>query len=183
SRAPSEGGTLAHARGARARTARPALAESPAFRYFRGVARACFRSGSGRHKGLGKGLGGAGVVALAVLAAGCSRGATTPAEAYQRLAAAVATKDAGRLFDALDLETRWSWMSVQRAQRESYDIVLSNFPEGPERERTLRRFEAGALSEGARELFARQLDPRLWNDLAAALAAAGTAPRVVVAPD
>ena len=36
-------------------------------------------------------------------------------------------------------------MTVQRCQREAYDIVLSNFPEGADRESKLRRFEAGAL--------------------------------------
>jgi hypothetical protein len=113
----------------------------------------------------------------------CDRGGKTPEDAYQRLAEAVEARDGERLFEALDLETRWSWMSVQRAQRESYDIVLSNFPEGPEQERTLRRFEPGALSEGARELFARQLDPRVWTDLAATLAAAGANPRLVVTAD
>jgi hypothetical protein len=119
----------------------------------------------------------------AALGAACDRGGKTPEDAYQRLAEAVEAHDAERLFEALDLETRWSWMSVQRAQRESYDIVLSNFPEGPERERSLRRFEPGATSEGARELFARQLDPKVWTELHAAVTAAGPAPRLVVAPD
>jgi hypothetical protein len=113
----------------------------------------------------------------------CDRGGKTPEDAYQRLAEAVEAHDAERLFEALDVETRWSWMSVQRAQRESYDIVLSNFPEGPERDRSLRRFEPGALSEGARELFARQLDPRVWTDLAAAVTAAGANPRLGVSAD
>jgi hypothetical protein len=111
----------------------------------------------------------AGAVALAA----CSRGAATPEEAYQRLAQAVAARDAGKLFDALDLDTRWSWMSIQRAQRESYDIILSNFPEGSERERHLRRCEAGALSENARALFVRQLEAPAWTELAAALPATG----------
>jgi hypothetical protein len=153
------------------------LALGAAFRYSGGVARVDLQHRTGA---LGMGL----LAAVCGAAAGgCERGGKTPEEAYQRVAEAVEARDGERLFEALDLETRWSWMSVQRAQRESYDIVLSNFPEGPERERTLRRFEAGALSEGARELFARQLDPRLWTDLAAALTAAGPAPRVVVAPD
>jgi hypothetical protein len=114
---------------------------------------------------------------LMLAAGGCERGARTPDEAWQRLGDAVAARDGARLFDALDLETRWSWMSVQRAHRESYDIVLSNFPEGAEREHNLRRFEDGAHSENARELFARQIEPRVWSELAAALAAAGPAPR------
>jgi hypothetical protein len=110
---------------------------------------------------------------------GCERGGKTPEEAYQRLGEAVAAHDGERLYDALDIETRWSWMSIQRAQRECHDIVLSSFPQGPERERSLRRFEPGAQSEGAAELFARQLEPQVWTDLAAALAAAGPAPRLI----
>jgi hypothetical protein len=113
----------------------------------------------------------------------CDRGGKTPEDAYQRLAEAVEVRDGERLFEALDLESRWSWMSVQRAQRESYDIVLSNFPEGPERQRSLRRFEPGALSEGGRELFATLLDPGIWTELAAALTAAGANPRLALSAD
>jgi hypothetical protein len=105
--------------------------------------------------------------------AGCVGGAKTPEEAYQRLAQAIGARDGERLYDALDLETRWSWMSIQKAQRESYDIILSNFPEGTERERHLRRCEAGALSENARALFARQLEATAWTELAASLPGTG----------
>jgi hypothetical protein len=124
----------------------------------------------------------AALLGLAVLAtgAGCAGGGKTPEQAYQHLGEAVTARDPLRLYDALDLDTRWSWMSVQRAQRESYDIVLSNFPEGHERERALRRFEAGAHSESARDLFARELDPAVVPELAARLAAAGAAPRIAV---
>jgi hypothetical protein len=118
---------------------------------------------------------------LAVIAvAGCAGGAPTPEEAHQRLVQAVEARDGARLFDALDLQTRWSWMSIQRAERETYDIILSNFPEGPERERLLRRCQTGALSESARALFARQLEPATWNQLAAGLPGTG-APQVVSA--
>ena len=48
---------------------------------------------------------------------------------------AVNAGDGGALFDALDQETRWNWMTIQKFHREAYDIVLSNFPEGAERER------------------------------------------------
>jgi hypothetical protein len=115
---------------------------------------------------------------LAMLAlAGCAGGAPTPDEAHQRLVQAVAAHDGAQLFDALDLGTRWSWMSILRAQRETYDIILSNFPEGPDRERLLRRCEGGALSDSARALFVRQLEPGIWNELAA-LPGSG-APQVV----
>lgn len=115
----------------------------------------------------------AAALAGAVALAGCGGGSKTPAEAYQRLAEAVGARDGARLFDALDLDTRWSWMSIQKAQRESYDIILSNFPEGAERQRYLRRCQTGALSENARDLFARQLEAPAWDQLAASLPAAG----------
>jgi hypothetical protein len=151
------------------------LAQPAAFRYSGGVGRL---RGS-RLSLVGVDVGLIAVVWGAVLAA-CERGGKTPEDAYQRLADAVAARDGGRLFDALDLETRWSWMSVQRAHREAYDIVLSNFPEGPERERVLRRFEPGARSDSARDLFAGTLDPAVWDALAAALAATGRVPHLVV---
>lgn len=117
---------------------------------------------------------------LAVIAlAGCAGGARTPEEAHQRLVEAVGNRDPAQLFDALDLNTRWSWMSIQRAERETYDILLSNFPEGPDRQRLIRRCETGALSENARALFVRQLEPGIWDELAG-LPRAG-APQVVSA--
>lgn len=104
---------------------------------------------------------------MALLAGGCSRGAKTPAEAHKRLSDAVAARNGERLFDALDLETRWSWMSIQRARREAHDITLSNFPEGADRERQLKRFESAALSESAAQLFARELRDGTWTELQA----------------
>lgn len=112
-------------------------------------------------------------VGLVLAVAGCAGGARTPEEAQERLARAVEARDGGLLYDALDLKTRWSWMSIQKAERETYDIILSNFPEGSERQRYLRRCEAGALSENARALFARELEPAAWDELAAALKGAG----------
>lgn len=101
------------------------------------------------------------------------RGSKTPAEAKARLAAAVAARDPARLWGALDLDTQWSWMTVHRAGRESYDITLSNFPEGQQRERMIRRFEPAATSENAAELFAKSLAADVWPALASQLAAAG----------
>lgn len=104
----------------------------------------------------------------------CSRGGSkTPTEAKQRLAAAVAARDPLLLWRALDLDTQWSWMTVQRAGRESYDITLSNLPEGPQRERLIKRFEAAATVEDAPALFARWVTPEIWSRLAAQVAAAG----------
>jgi len=93
------------------------------------------------------------MVALAAASGGCRHKAKTPAEGYKRLAAAVTAGDAGALYDALDQETRWNWMSIQKFHREAYDIVLSNYPEGEIRERETRRFEHAATAPSARDLF------------------------------
>jgi hypothetical protein len=102
---------------------------------------------------------------LAVGAFGCRHKAGSPAEAYRRFADAVRAGDGRALFDALDQSTRWNWMSIQKFHREAYDIVLSNFPEGPERERETRRYEHAATASSARELFATDAAPSLWPTL------------------
>jgi hypothetical protein len=110
----------------------------------------------------------------ALLLSACwQRGSKTPAEAKARLAAAVAVRDPDRLWGALDLATQWSWMTIHRAGRESYDITLSNVPEGQQRERMIRRFAPAATSENAATLFAKSLAAAVWPNLAAQLAAAG----------
>jgi hypothetical protein len=110
-----------------------------------------------------------GLVLAGALAAGCRRGARSPEEAYARFADAVKTRDGKRLYDALDLETRWSWMTVRRAHREAYDIILSNFPEGAERDQRSRRYEAAAQSDNEAALFAEQMTPPRWEELTAAI--------------
>jgi hypothetical protein len=90
---------------------------------------------------------------------GCRQKSKTPDEAYRRLSAAVESQDGGKLFDALDQESRWAWMTIQKWHREAYDIVLSNYPEGPEREHEIHRFEPGATASSARELFRTQVAP------------------------
>jgi hypothetical protein len=90
-------------------------------------------------------------------AVGCGSGAKTPALAYQRFSAAVTAGDGGALYDSLDQPSRWAWMTVQKWHREAYDIVISNYPQGPERERELRRFEKGATASSARELFKAEM--------------------------
>jgi hypothetical protein len=100
-----------------------------------------------------------GLAMLALCAvAGCHK-VKTPAEAYKRLAAAVNAGDGGALFDVLDQETRWNWMSIQKFHREAYDIVLSNYPEGEIRERETRRFEHAATASSARDLFIKDAAP------------------------
>jgi hypothetical protein len=106
--------------------------------------------------------------------AGCRASpARTPAEAHARLRAALAAHDSTGLWNALDQDTHWSWMTIQRAWRESYDITQSVVPEGPERTRLLARFEPGAKSENAQTLFARMLTPEDWAAAQALVTAAG----------
>lgn len=81
-------------------------------------------------------------------------GPRNPEDAYRRLAESLHLGDLEATYDALDRDSRWAWMTVQRCHREAYDIVLSNFPPGDDREAGLRRFEAGALSENAGQFFA-----------------------------
>ena len=98
-------------------------------------------------------------LAAAGALAGCHHVVKTPAEAYQKFSAAVTTRDGAALFEALDQPTRWAWMTIQKYHREAYDIVLSNYPEGPERERESHRFQGGATATSARELFRAEAAP------------------------
>jgi hypothetical protein len=106
----------------------------------------------------------------------CKRGAKTPEEAYHRFVEAVRTKNPEQLYQTLDLPTRWSWMTIRRAHREAYDILLSNLPEGPGRDQATRRFEAGAHSESEAALFAEELTDTRWEELGRAIASAPAAP-------
>ena len=101
------------------------------------------------------------IVALAAAAAvaGCHHVVKTPAEAYEKFSAALTARDGGALFDSLDQPTRWAWMTLQKYHREAYDIVLSNYPEGPERERESHRFQDGATATSAREMFRADAAP------------------------
>jgi hypothetical protein len=111
------------------------------------------------------------VVWAAGAIAGCRHHAKTPAEAYQRFSTAVTSGDGGALFDALDQQTRWAWMTLQKYHREAYDIVLSSYPEGPERERESHRFQGGATATSARELFRAEVAPGVLPMLAPLVAA------------
>jgi len=110
------------------------------------------------------------LVASAVTAVGCRHKSKTPEEAYQRFADAVKKGDGAALFDALDQGTRWDLMTLQKAHREAYDIVLSNYPEGPEREREKRRYEPAATAPSARELFRTATAPGLIPTMQAEVA-------------
>jgi hypothetical protein len=121
------------------------------------------------------------VLLLVSSAASCRHGAKDPTAAYRQLATAVNAGDGGALFDALDQKARWAFMSVQKWHREAYDIVLSNYPEGPVREREKHRFEHAATATSARELFKADVAPGLLPKLAPLVAAAGD-PSVEMAP-
>lgn len=110
------------------------------------------------------------------LLAGC-RGPSTPEEAHKALCRAVAAKDASALFQALDQNTRWHWMTTQKSQREGYDIILSNYPEGTDRERQLRRFERGATLGSGRALFVEEVGNAALPGLAEACVSGTTVER------
>jgi len=74
-------------------------------------------------------------LAVGFAVGGCRHKSKTPEEAFQRFAAAVHAGDGAALFDALDQSARWDLMTIQKYHREAYDIVLSNYPEGPVRDR------------------------------------------------
>ena len=120
-----------------------------------------------------------GLVLVAI--AGCNK-ARTPEEALRRFREAVNAGDPAALFDALDQRSRWAWMTVQKSHREAYDIILSNYPEGHERERELHRFERGATLGSARALFAEELGRPALAGLRA-LAAPDTNARIELAPE
>jgi hypothetical protein len=105
------------------------------------------------------------LLATGAVAVGCGK-AKTPEEAYRRFSRAIVQRDGAALFDALDQSSRWALMTVQKWHREAYDIVISNYPQGPERERELRRFEKGATASSARELFKTDVAPPLLPMLA-----------------
>ena len=140
------------------------LAPAPCFRYLRAVRSRLDNARAALFVGCA-------FLALAAGGAvGCNQRAKSPVEAWQRLVDAVAQRDARALYKALDQQTRWSWMTVRRSQREAHDIVLSNFPESSARDQQLRRFEAAAIADDEADLFAAWLPQegwaKRWEDLA-----------------
>jgi hypothetical protein len=118
-------------------------------------------------------------LAVGLTVAGCRHKSKTPEEAFQRFAAAVNAGDGAALFDALDQQARWDLMTIQKYHREAYDIVLSNYPEGPVRDREKGRFEHAATAPSARELFRTDEAPAL---LPTYLAMAQGIPRIELGP-
>lgn len=111
-------------------------------------------------------------IAYATLACGPAK-AKSPAEAQSRLREAANTRDARKLWNALDQDTRWSWMTIQRAWREAYDITLSNLPEGPNRDRLQARFEPGATAENAEQVFLKMVTKEDWIKVSADVSGMG----------
>lgn len=81
-----------------------------------------------------------GLLALVAFAAGLGPSACGgaprggPEAAFERVRLAVVLADAGRLYDALDLETRWAVDTVWQYQREMRQLVATFPPEARERE-------------------------------------------------
>jgi len=86
------------------------------------------------------------VVLLAL--AGCGSAATNnhPEHAFARLRIAIESGDARRLYEALELTTQWSVMSIHRAERGMWRRA-SRFPQGP-REVAIARYDAAGRADG-----------------------------------
>lgn len=98
--------------------------------------------------------------------AGCgSRGPRTAQAAAEALTNAASQSDAEALYEALDQHTRWSWMTIQKSHREAYDVVLSNFPDGADKDQKVKHLEAAATAETAADLFAVKMGARALVEL------------------
>ena len=56
-------------------------------------------------------------------------------------------------------------MTIQKSHREAYDVVLSNFPDGPDKEQKLKYLEGAATAETAADLFAVKMGPAAIAEL------------------
>lgn len=92
------------------------------------------------------------LILLAVACRKSNRSATdSPEAAFERLRLAVVLNDAGRLYDALDIETRWAVETVWKYQREMAGLV-AGFP-ADARTREQRRTEPGGSATDPRIFF------------------------------
>ncbi len=95
-------------------------------------------------------------LASAAVASGCDTPpptARTLEGAFQRVAAAIDAGDAKRLYWDLELETRWSLMTIHRSQRRIRSLVETDYP-AEERSRAVGRWRTGAEAPDAGALFA-----------------------------
>ncbi|MBI2892636.1 MAG: hypothetical protein HYY06_03730 [Deltaproteobacteria bacterium] len=96
------------------------------------------------------------LVAALGIAASCSDPtptALTLPGAFERVASAIDAADAKRLYWDLDLEARWSLMSIHRSQKRARRLVNGAYPP-EERERATGRWTVGAEARTPGELFA-----------------------------
>jgi len=95
--------------------------------------------------------------ASAAVASACENAPTPTARtlegAFQRVAAAIDAGDAKRLYWDLELEARWSLMTIHRSQRRIRSLVETDFP-AEERSRAVGRWRTGAEAADAGALFA-----------------------------
>lgn len=73
--------------------------------------------------------------------------------AFERVAAAIDAGDAKRLYWDLELETRWSLMTIHRSQARIRRLVETDYP-ADERARAVGRWRTGADARDPGELFA-----------------------------
>jgi hypothetical protein len=96
-------------------------------------------------------------LASVAVASGCSDPppptARTLEGAFERVAAAIDAGDAKRLYWDLELETRWSLMTIHRNQRRIQDLVAADYPTD-ERARAVGRWRTGAEAADPGVLFA-----------------------------
>lgn len=96
-------------------------------------------------------------LASAAVAWGCGNAAPPTARtlegAFERVAAAIDAGDAKRLYWDLELETRWSLMTIHRSQRRIQALVAADYP-SDERSRAVGRWRTGASAADPGVLFA-----------------------------
>jgi len=68
------------------------------------------------------------LVAIALVAVACSRGARTPDEALARLRDAAERGEAAQAFDLLDEQTRWSIESTWKYQQLCFKVIEEDYP-------------------------------------------------------
>jgi hypothetical protein len=82
-----------------------------------------------------------------------ARSARTLEGAFERVAAAIDAGDAARLYWDLELDTRWSLMTIHRSQGRILRLIEADYP-AEERARAVGRWRTGADAKSPGELFA-----------------------------
>ncbi|MEK6608976.1 MAG: hypothetical protein AABZ30_15050 [Myxococcota bacterium] len=96
------------------------------------------------------------LAAVVALASACDRHEPAPSRSPEAalgvLRAALARDDAPAVYDALDRDSRWSVMSLHRAEREMWRLARAHFPPGA-REAQERRYAAAGAAAVPRAWF------------------------------